>query len=108
MANDAVVTRTILADERVAGHVVCFVMDGKPHVGYWIGREFWGQGVATRALTLFLEVESRRPLHALAASDNTGSLRVLEKCGFTICGEDCGFANARGAVISEVLLRLDT
>jgi RimJ/RimL family protein N-acetyltransferase len=106
MANDAVVTRTILADERVAGHVVCFVMDGKPHVGYWIGREFWGQGVATRALTLFLSEVDVRPIYARAAADNIASIRVLQKCGFVQYGADSGFANARGSDVEEVLLSL--
>ncbi|MGY3201486.1 GNAT family N-acetyltransferase [Streptomyces sp. TE5632] len=44
---------------------------------------------------------------ARAAADNTGSVRVLEKCGFEVVGEDRGFANARGAEIDELVLRLD-
>lgn len=47
-----------------------------------------------------------RPLHARAAADNAGSVRVLEKCGFTVTGTDRGYANARGAEIDEVLLTL--
>jgi hypothetical protein len=47
-----------------------------------------------------------RPLYARAAKDNTGSLRVLEKCGFTITGEDRGYANARGEEVDEYLLAL--
>jgi len=34
------------------------------------------------------------------------SLRVLEKCGFRIIGEDKGFANARGREVEEFLLEL--
>jgi RimJ/RimL family protein N-acetyltransferase len=49
-------------------------------VGYWIGREYWGKGVATEALSQFLaHAEVRRPLHAAVAKHNVGSIRVLEK-----------------------------
>jgi RimJ/RimL family protein N-acetyltransferase len=39
--------------------------------------------------------------------DNIASIRVLEKCGFTIFGYDKGFANARGEVVEEVILKLE-
>jgi RimJ/RimL family protein N-acetyltransferase len=62
---------------------------GQRKVGYWIGKEFWGRGIATRALALFLAEVSERPLYASVATSNVGSIRVLEKCGFTISqGED--------------------
>ncbi len=79
---------------------------GKPEVTYWLGKEFWGQGIATRALAAFLGQMTERPVYARAAKDNAGSLRVLEKCGFTITGEGKGFANARGMEIEEYILTL--
>jgi RimJ/RimL family protein N-acetyltransferase len=51
-------------------------------VGYWLGRSYWGRGIATRALALFLPLVPARPLYAHVASHNTGSMRVLVKCGF--------------------------
>ena len=75
-------------------------------VGYWIGQEFWGKGIATQALRLFLEKVALRPMYARAAKDNLASIRVLQKCGFTICGESKGYANARGCEIEEVLFIL--
>jgi hypothetical protein len=92
----------------VAGHAVAFVApwSGKLEVSYWIAREFWGQGVATRALAALLRIVMARPIYARVAKDNVGSLRVLEKCGFTIAGYEDGFANARGEVIKEVVLEL--
>jgi len=39
-----------------------------------------------------------------AAADNLASLRVLQKCGFTISAHSRFHANARGAEIDEVLL----
>lgn len=100
--------QTILSDGQVAGSVSSYQEEpGKPEVTYWLGREFWGQGIATRALAAFLESMTTRPVYARAAKDNSASLRVLEKCGFTITGEGKGFANARGAEVEEYLLRRD-
>lgn len=82
MADPANVLRTILEDGQVAGSVVSFILDGRREVGYWIGRSFWGQGVATRALELMLVELKERPLIAVTAVHNLGSQRVLEKCGF--------------------------
>jgi uncharacterized protein YbjT (DUF2867 family) len=80
---------------------------GRTEVSYWLGKEYWGKGIATRALSGFLaHVNAKRPIYARAASDNVASLRVLEKCGFTITGQDRGFANARGQEVSEFLLSL--
>jgi RimJ/RimL family protein N-acetyltransferase len=55
-------------------------------LGYWLGRAFWGRGVGTEALTLFLQRESVRPLYADPFAGNTGSVRLLEKCGFRRAG----------------------
>jgi RimJ/RimL family protein N-acetyltransferase len=99
--------RTILFEGRVAGSVSSYEDAGRREVTYWLGKEYWGRGVATRALAAYLErVVTLRPLYARAAKDNAASLRVLEKCGFTIVGEDKGFANARGAEVEEFVLIL--
>ena len=107
LADEAIILRTILYGEQVAGHVVCHGWFGDPEVSYWLGKEFWSRGIATAALTLFLDVVQIRPLYAQAAKDNVASIRVLEKCGFAVCGEDRGFANARGEVVEEVVLCLE-
>lgn len=80
--DDTVVLRTILADGLVAGNIGSWQDDGQRLVGYWIGREHWGRGVATQALTRFLRELPDRPLYAHVAAHNTGSIRVLQKCGF--------------------------
>jgi RimJ/RimL family protein N-acetyltransferase len=87
LADDSVVTRTIVVDGQVAGNVVSFVQDGQREVGYWLGREHWGRGVATRALALFLGQILTRPLYAWIATENVASRRVLEKCGFAVVDE---------------------
>lgn len=53
--------RTVLADGRVAGYVTSWEQDGRRLVAYWIGRSFWGRGIATAALAAFVEVERTRP-----------------------------------------------
>jgi RimJ/RimL family protein N-acetyltransferase len=107
LADDSVVTRTVVFDGEVVGHVGGFTRFGGPEVTFWIDREHWGKGLATAALLLFLRTEPRRPLYARAAVDNLGSLRVLEKCGFVAVGEDVGFAEGRGEDVEEFVLRLD-
>ena len=105
-SHDGVTIKTILYKGAVAGHIFCHNWFGEPEVGYWIGQAMWGKGIATAALTHFLEKIETRPLFARVAQDNVGSLRVLQKCGFVITGEGSGFAEARGAEIPEHLLTL--
>jgi RimJ/RimL family protein N-acetyltransferase len=88
LANEDVTKQTILYDGQVAGHMVCFERDGKLEIGYWIGKEFWGLGIATGALEIFLNLVKTRPLFGLVAKHNIASRRVLEKCGFELIGED--------------------
>ena len=107
LADPTTINRTIVVDGQVAGSVSSYEDAGHPEVTYWLGKNYWGKGLATRALTEFLaHVNPTRPIYARAAKDNIGSLRVLEKCGFTIIGEDTGFANARGREVEEFLLQL--
>ena len=82
--------RTVLLDGEVAGNVVAFDYEGRREVGYWIGRAFWGKGVATRALRSFLAEVTERPIYAGVAEHNVASIRVLEKCGFTISEAQAG------------------
>jgi hypothetical protein len=52
LADGNIIKKTILFDGRVAGNVVSFENRGEREVGYWIGREYWGRGVATEALSV--------------------------------------------------------
>ena len=84
LANDACLKRTVLADGQVVGNFGSWTSDGKREVGYWIDRAYWGRGVASAALSAFLELERTRPLYAGLVKHNVASLRVLEKCGFSL------------------------
>jgi RimJ/RimL family protein N-acetyltransferase/predicted nucleotidyltransferase len=92
LADDTVAKKTILFDGQVAGNILSWKQGDRPLVGYWIGKEYWGKGIATRALSAFLEHVTVRPLYAHVAKHNIASIRVLEKCGFTLFGEDKGSA----------------
>jgi RimJ/RimL family protein N-acetyltransferase len=108
LGDETITIQAILFDGQVAGSVLSYVdEDEQPEVSYWIGKPYWGKGIATSALSVFLEHIKARPLYARAAKDNIGSLRVLEKCGFTRIGEGRGFSDARGEEVEEFLLRLD-
>jgi RimJ/RimL family protein N-acetyltransferase len=80
------VARAIVADGAVVGMVLSWVTDEGRMVGYWIGREHWGQGYATRGLALLVAEIAERPLIANVADSNIGSRRVLEHCGFVRVG----------------------
>ncbi len=108
LADKTILVQTILCDGQVAGSVLSYRMEGEPEVSYWLGREFWGKGIATWALGEFLETDRSRPMYARVAKDNLASLRVLQKCGFVIHGEDRGFANAREQEVEEYILILNT
>jgi RimJ/RimL family protein N-acetyltransferase len=106
LSDDTITKKTILFEGQIAGYLVIFHQEGIPEVGYWIGRDYWGRGIATRALAKFLTQVDVRPLYAHVAKDNIASLRVLEKCGFEITGEGIWFSNARGGEVEEFILKL--
>ena len=105
---DTSVTHLVIdVDGAAAGTIGSFRMDDQLEVTYWVDRTQWGKGIASAALRLLLAETAERPVFARAASDNVGSLRVLEKAGFRRVGVDRGFATGRGEEIEETILRLD-
>ncbi len=100
LADDSLLKKTIVHEGQVAGNVVSWEQDGKRLIGYWVGREFWGRGVATRALQEFVLEVTERPLHAWVATSNAGSIRVLEKCGFVR-------VDSRTSDVEELLYELE-
>ncbi len=104
LANDACLKKTIVADGEVVGNIGSWAGEGKREIGYWIDRAFWGRGIATEALSAFLRLEQTRPLHAGVATHNAASIRVLQKCGFTLLGPEADASN--DAEASHVLLKL--
>jgi len=85
-----VIELPIEGQQTVVGHVTSFPIEDEYFVGYWVDKACWGQGIASRALELLIEMVDERPLYARAASSNVGSIRVLEKCGFTLIRHEMG------------------
>ena len=106
LADPTINNQTILLDNTIVGSVAKFVMEGDPEITYWIDRKYWGQGIATKALSQLLAIETTRPIFGRVAFDNFGSQKVLEKCGFIKIGTDRGFANARQMEIEEFIYKL--
>jgi RimJ/RimL family protein N-acetyltransferase len=107
LGDDSVLVKTILFNGQVAGNIVCFEQLGDREVGYWLGKDYWGKGIATKALEEFLKQIETRPLYAHVAKHNIGSRRVLEKCGFVVSGEERFFSQILGKNIEEYILVLD-
>jgi RimJ/RimL family protein N-acetyltransferase len=105
--DDAVVARTIVVDGLVAGSIRRWQQDGQQLLGYWVGREWWGRGVATQAVALLVDELSLRPLYAHVARHNVGSIRVLEKCGFRRDRAQEATAPAPDDGIEELIYVLD-
>jgi RimJ/RimL family protein N-acetyltransferase len=106
LRDSSFIVKAILVDDVLAGTISCFKSDGLDLVGYWIGREYWGRGIATQALKLLLVQVSVRPLHARVAVTNGASLRVLQKCGFNVTGYQQSPADNRYHECEEAILEL--
>ncbi len=104
LGNPAAVTQTIILNDKVAGNIGSWPHEGVRLVGYWIGKENWGKGVATQALAAFLHIVTERPLHAHVVRHNVGSIRVLEKCGFILEREESDDLGGEG--VAEILFVL--
>ena len=107
LADERITKRTILYRGQVAGNIVSFQQGGEGLVGYWLGKEYWGKGIATEALSLLLHELHERPIYAHVAKRNEASIRVLEKCGFAICGQGTTLVSPGGEEIEEFIMRLD-
>jgi len=101
-----VVAKAILVGSSLAGSIVCFNRDGLDEVGYWLGKDFWGNGIASSALNLLLKEIQSRPLYARVAASNRASLRVLQKCGFVVERVHVSPATDRYLECEEALLVL--
>ncbi len=106
LSDETNILKTILFNRQVVGNFMCYQDEelGQPEIGYWIGKPYWGKGIATEAVLQFLDYYKARPVYARVAKDNLASQRVLQKCGFKIYGENKGFANARGKETEEFIM----
>jgi RimJ/RimL family protein N-acetyltransferase len=85
----------------VIGCVGLMMGERHPEIGYWIGRDYWGQGFATEAAKAALRWARddwrKKVVVAGHFADNPASGVVLNKCGFLYTGEvEKRFSVARG------------
>jgi len=77
--------------------------DGHGELGYWLGEEYWGQGIGSQAIgALMDEFDIALPeieLHARCLQSNIASKALLEKIGFDITGEETKCGQHNGAAI---------
>lgn len=106
LLDDSVIIMTIVYQKKVVGHIASYILFGEREITYWIGKDFWGKGIASSALEKFINLVKVRPLHARAAKDNLASIRVLEKCGFNYIGNDLTFSQYRNEDVEEVIYKL--
>jgi RimJ/RimL family protein N-acetyltransferase len=106
-SNPSNVLLAIDDDAEFVGTIGSFTMEGRREVTYWIAPARWGQGLASRALRAFLEIESTRPIYGRVADHNVGSAKVLVRAGFVEVGSETAFAPGVGAEILERIYRLD-
>jgi RimJ/RimL family protein N-acetyltransferase len=92
-SRDAVHPNFLLTEPREGGAIIGCAGLGpskeKVELGYWIARQFWGQGYATEAANAVLEVAQMLGHEQIVAShylDNPASGRVLRKAGFSPTG----------------------
>lgn len=76
-------------------------------IGYWLGRAFWGKGIATaavRALTAHgFEAFDLTRIFAVPFAGSSASIRVLEKCGYVREGTMRRSAIKEGVVLDQAL-----
>jgi RimJ/RimL family protein N-acetyltransferase len=107
LADKSNLAKIIELDGNVVGNIGAWGEPTSREVGYWIGQKYWGRGVATRALSALLSHVPERPLYAHVVKHNVASLRVLQKCGFTIVSESTSPASTGGDEVEELLLALE-
>ena len=61
------------------------------HLGYWLGRHYWGQGYASEAVSAgvaFLMKNGAQQICSGVFEGNEASARILRKCGFQEASRD--------------------
>lgn len=101
-----VTPRVIIANGMLVGSINIFPQEGTDSIGYWIAREHWGRGIATRAIALLIGEVSTRPLFARVVAHNVASLRALERNGFVIASRSHSSASDRYVAAERFVLTL--
>jgi RimJ/RimL family protein N-acetyltransferase len=106
LTDEKTLARAVVWNDAVAGFVVLSIQHQKPTISSWLGRDYWGKGIATGAVRDFLALIETRPVYARVSFDNLAALQVLRKIGFAIVEHDSFFSEAHGYDIDEMVLAL--
>jgi RimJ/RimL family protein N-acetyltransferase len=82
LADPTVFVQTVTVNGAPAGNIVAWWDQQQRFLGYWFGPQYWGRGIGTQALGLFLQAEKNRPIYADPVTANLASVRLLTKHGF--------------------------
>ena len=86
---------------------LCKLDDGTWEIGYHIVKDFTGKGYATEAVKAFLPAIVKKlninEVYEICLAENTASVRVLEKCGFTQIYQGCGNYQGKKAQIIKAI-----
>ena len=76
-------------------------------LGYWLGEEFWGKGIATAAVTAFtryaFETYDLTRVFATVFETNPASAHVLEKAGYHFEGRLQKSVNKSGKILDQLM-----
>ena len=79
-------------------------------IGYHIAKDFTGKSYATEAVQAFLPAMAQNhnliEVYGICLAENTASVRVLEKCGFTKIYQGLGNYQGKEAQIKKFLIKL--
>ncbi len=78
------------ADKQLIGgisfHMKYGLTSHKDELGYWLARDFWNRGIMSKVVKSFCQYGfdslHLKRIEATVFEHNSGSCRVLEKCGF--------------------------
>lgn len=111
MAAGTELALVVVAEGRAIGCVGMHELPDTPRLGYWLAEDHWGRGLATEASAAVLEHTFSRlgasVIHSGVFADNTASLRVQEKLGFSITGQSMAYCLARAAAVPHIDTRLE-
>lgn len=101
----------IALDDEAVGGIGFTVQNDVAHrsaeIGYWLGEQFWGRGIATEALTAVTEYAFRNfdlcRLYAHVFEWNPASARVLEKAGYQFEGRLKKSVTKDGQTIDQLM-----
>ena len=98
----------ITNDSKNIGYIqLCQIDDGSWEIGYHIAKQFTGQGYATEAVKAFLPAMAKKinikEVYGICLAENTASVRVLEKCGFTQIYKGLGNYQGKDAQIIKAI-----